>query len=63
MWIEEAPYHDPQKALRWSSNILYRNNSLVFDGVPHVFSGTEYDIATDTKNYNSTLGDNSTVKV
>lgn len=58
-----APYHDPQKALRWSSNILYRNNSLVFDGVPHVFSGTEYDIATDTKHYSSTLGDNFTVKL
>ena len=63
MWKEEPPYHDTQKALRWSSNFVYRNNSLVFDGVPYVLSGPEYDIATDTKHFNSTTGDNCTVKV
>ena len=62
MWTEEFPYHDPRKALRWSSNFVYKNNSLIFDGGTEVFTGSEYDIATDTKSFHSTQ-DNSAVKV
>ena len=63
VWTEEFPFHNPNKSLRWSSNFVYKDNSLIFDGGTQVLTGFEYDIATDTKRYHSTIKDNSTRKV
>ena len=61
VWMEEPPFHDRQKALRWCSNFVYKNNSL--DGGVQTFTGSKYDIATDTEGYRSTTDNNSPVKV
>jgi len=63
VWTEEFPYHDPSKALRWSRNFVYKNNSIIFDGGGEALSGSEYDIATDTKRFHLSTEDNSTVKL
>ena len=63
VWTEEFPYYNASKALRWSSNFVYKNNSIIFDGGTEAFSGSEYDIATDTKSFHSSAENNSTVKV
>ncbi|KAL9984155.1 hypothetical protein ACROYT_G006421 [Oculina patagonica] len=54
VWTEEFPYHNPRKALRWSSNFVYKNNWLMFDGGTQTLCGPKYDIATDTKSFHST---------
>ena len=62
VWNEEAPYYDLHKALRWSTDFVYRNNSLIWDdGIQ--LTGPKYDIATDTKGYRFAGRDNSTLKV
>ncbi|PFX25111.1 hypothetical protein AWC38_SpisGene10242 [Stylophora pistillata] len=48
-WSEEAPHTDPKKALRWSNNFVYRNNSL-FPGGLRYLPGNN-DISTETKSY------------
>lgn len=62
VWNEEAPYYDLHKALRWSTDFVYRNNSLIWDdGIQ--LTGPKYDIATDTKGYRFAGRDNSTLKL
>lgn len=63
VWTEEYPYYDPRKALRWSMNFVYKDNSIIFDGGAESLSGSQYDIATDTKRFQLSTEDNSTVKV
>lgn len=63
MWTEEFPYYNASKALRWSKNFVYINNSINFDGGLEALSGSEYDIATDTKSFHTSAGYISTVKV
>ena len=60
-WKEQPPFRDLHKALRWSSNFAYQNNSLVWNGG----TGSKYDIATDTEKINLWTGkqNNLTVKV
>ena len=60
VWNEDPPHHNPQKALRWSSNFVYKKNSLILDERPDAFNN---DIATDTKSFRSSVKDNTTVKV
>lgn len=60
LWTEKFPYYDFKKALRWSSNFVYKNNFLFTEAQ----NGSEYDIATDTKGFQlHSTKDNSTVKV
>ena len=61
LWTEEFPYYNYSKALRWSRNhFVYRNNFLLLEAK----SGSEYDIATDTKAFHlDSTKDHSTVKV
>ena len=63
LWTEDYPYYDPSKALRWSKNFVFKDNSIIFDGGAGALSGSEYDIATDTKRFQLSTEDNSTVKV
>jgi len=63
VWTEEFPYYNASKALRWSKNFVYINNSIIFDGGLEALSGSEYDIATDTKRFHTSTEYISTVKV
>ena len=63
MWTEDYPFYDPRKALRWYDNFVYRNNSLTWNGGVNALTGTEFDIATDTKRFQATEIKNSTLKV
>ena len=61
-WTEDPPYYDPSKALRWSTNFVYKNNSLIMGF--KAMNGSKYDIATDTKGFLlDSSNDNSPVKV
>ena len=42
---------------------MYKDNSIIFDGGAEPLSGSEHDIATDTKSFRFSTPDNSTVKV
>lgn len=63
VWTEDHPFHDPRKALRWYDNFVYRNNSLIWNGGVNALTGSEFDIATDTKHIRATEIKNSTLKV
>ena len=60
VWNEHPPHYNLQKALRWSSNFVYENNSLILDERLHAFNN---DISTDTKSLRSNVKDNTTIKV
>ena len=59
-WTEDFPYFNYSKALRWSKrNFVYKNNFLFTEAK----NGSKYDIATDTKRFQLSTEDNSSVKV
>lgn len=62
-WDEEAPHYNPDKALRWSSNFVYRSNRLILESEAKILSHSKHDIATDTKRIQPANGAGATMKV
>ena len=51
LWYEKSPFYSVDQALRWNNTFVYEGNYLRPGKHFQPFSGTEYDIATDTHHF------------